>query len=71
VPGSNVPPAEEYTIKQHLKHSVYLPVFEAVILEMKSQFDGKSMKEILVGLNSLSPLNDFEKVQCEEYHYFC
>jgi hypothetical protein len=50
---------------------VYLPVFEAVILEMKSQFDGKSMKEILVGLNSLSPLNDFEKVQCEEYHYFC
>lgn len=61
VPGSDVPPAKEYTIKQQLKDSVYLPVYEAVISKMKSRFDGESMKELLIGLNSLSPLNDFEK----------
>jgi hypothetical protein len=49
---------------------VHLPVYEAVISEMKSQVDKENKKELLIGLNSLSPLNDFEKFTVRNINTF-
>jgi len=61
VPGADVPAAQSCTMKQHLKDSVYTPVYDKVIEELKRRFDTESMKEIFMGLDALSPRDSFSR----------
>lgn len=60
IPGSDTPPPPAYTVKQHLKDTVYVAVHVKVIDELKSRFDTDNMKELYMGLDALNPKEKFK-----------
>lgn len=66
VPGADVPPPATYTTMQHLKDSVYIPIYEKLIDEMKKRFTEEGMTEIFRGIDALNPANRFSNLGNEE-----
>jgi hypothetical protein len=59
-----------YTVKQHLKDSVNVPVHDAVIQELKHQLDTTGMKEIFSGLDAMNPKDTFASFNADHIMTF-
>jgi hypothetical protein len=61
---------QPYTVKQHLKDSVYVPVHDAVIQELKHRFDTTGMKDIFSGLDAMNPKDTFASFNADHIMTF-